>query len=212
MPLTFDSAIDKLKKNHHFKFSRFGDGEWFMILDVMRPRWRELGDIPTRREAGKKLREIIESKPQYYIGRYRIADELMGSHVRSWTRRLQLSWSDAHIFEDAFIDGRFQEFIDALKKRTVLMVGRDYLQKIKPYGIEFSHVVTASERCWLYEDELFKSIQACAEDVVLISASVVSCILIDRLKDENLTIIDTGSLFDIYCGIKSRPWQDKIVL
>lgn len=208
---TYAEILEKLTMELPFSFSRFGDGEWNCIF----------GDSGYNcdkhdyfQDLGERLKKIVLSKPKYMMGIQELA--LRGKHgseIVDMITPLDIPWYNADVLCKMSIYGRLAPFLQAIKKRQVLVVGPKYLQCL-PIKID-SFVYVDDKNCWLeYEavrDIIAHSLKA--EMVVLFCASMMSNVLIDDFSTyPSVTLIDAGSLLDPYAGKFTRAYHKDLIL
>ena len=205
--MSYDEILSKIKERKAFSFSRWGDGEFNAIFGDKGKNCDGHQYFP---DLGARLEKILLCGPKYAIGlqslvlseRYKNADRL-----RQMTYLLGLDWVDADIFHNASHKKRIFELLDVIKERYVIIVGPAHLSKI----FACVHIVTLPVNCWLnyqqVKNELHFHLDGVNNAVVLFSASMMSNVLIDDFSDSHHTLIDTGSVFDPYCGVFSRGYH-----
>jgi hypothetical protein len=132
-------------------------------------------------------------------------------------------WSD--VFHRANCKGQLFPIIDVCRKRKMIYVGPKHIGKVrkKVFGkavVRFVEVPLPD--CCLAEDKILKqlsdAIQKEKPDIVGFSAAMLTNIIMDKLYEEtDCHMIDFGSVWDIYAGVKSRSmfrkgknWPDLI--
>lgn len=203
--MTFEEHLEKLKNKEQYSFSRWGDGEWACLLNKQ-------GQNCDRHiyftDMGKRLREILESKPNYYIGLQNLAYRLHKDVIDKYTNGYKLNWVKSDIFHNASSNKRLNELFEVLKDRNVILVGGGHLKGFNDY----SFVEIPRLNCWLsYKDTLEKLLNIQKDDVVLFCASMMSNVLIDDLHSK-ATLMDLGSVLDPYVNVKSRKYHFNLNL
>jgi hypothetical protein len=202
--MTFKEHIDKIVNKEMYSFSRWGDGEWLCLLGAKGMNCDKHQYFPELREA---LRRVLESSPKYILGLQNHAKKSMGNAIDDTTSLFNLEWVASDIFHNASINGELPLLIDALKGRNVVLVGAKHLKGFN--GWEFIEVPSVD--CWLNYEETLKELEQTItkDDVVLFCASMMSNVLIDKLNGK-ATLIDVGSVFDPYVGVKSRTYHKTL--
>lgn len=210
--IDLDYFVKKIERGEPFSVSRFGDGEWLCILGTQGRNCDGHEYFPALRD---ELRRILESKPEYFLGIQkgvmRNPGEIQVIKFLS-ERNLEFNWFDADIFQRANWEGEFNLFINVVRKRKALFVGPPHLEKavsgIFP-GAAFLEIPPLN--CFLAADQIEAAARQVIErqgsEIVLFSAGMTANILVDRLyRDwgQRLTLLDIGSVWDIYGGKKSR--------
>lgn len=219
----FDTFIEKLKNKEPFSFARYGDGEWGAIFNS-RPGGKNCDGHEFFPEMGEALKNILLSKPQYYLGMQRFAQE--ETHPKEITEffkdnNLNIEdWINADLFHHASIKGYFEQFFDALKTREddgIILVAPAYLRDLGKFFAEFVEV--PEKNCWLERDRIFSEITEILDNkskdvVVLFVASMMSNVMIDTLYKEygkEVTLLDVGSVLDVYVGKTTRSYHKKVL-
>lgn len=213
----YQEILENIKNGKNFSFVRYGDGEWGMILKKPQDWYIRMGKNwgPEIYAAADEMRQIILSHPKYIIGMQPSGLSRMKEDVLDLVGNYD-NLVNANIFHIKSEQGDIQDFFDLLKQRNVILVGTRFLGKLKEFP--FQHVVTAEESVWKHNDDLKKqieeAIQKTKDPVILYSASFSSKILIDYFYNQyqdNITQIDTGSLFDPYVGLLSRSYHTGVI-
>ena len=209
----YEDILYKLENDINFHFVRYGDGEWSIILknnvyDHLLKKW---GD--SLKPFSKILRDIVESKPQYYFGIQNLA-------YRNWREEIDILTKDmnlvkADIFHSRSQKNTIKDFFNILSNKNVILIGPEYLNKISEFKF-IHHIITPEYHVWNSLDKIEKEIEEFIstqnEKIVLIySCSIASKILIDKFSDKKITQIDTGSLLDPYVGVNSRSYHINVL-
>ena len=180
----YEDILYKLENDINFHFVRYGDGEWSIILknnvyDHLLKKW---GD--SLKPFSKILRDIVESKPQYYFGIQNLA-------YRNWHEEIDILTKDmnlvkADIFHSRSQKNTIKDFFNILLNKNVILIGPEYLNKISEFKF-IHHIVTPEYHVWNSLDKIEKEIEEFIslqnEKIVLIySCSIASKILIDKNK------------------------------
>ena len=115
---------------------------------------------------------------------------------------------------------KFKRFVDILNQYDIMIVGPEYLEKIK--FIKFSSFVKVpTKNCYNSKDSILAEIRSkiSTGTIVLFTSSMATNVFIDELYDDfgsNSFLIDVGSIWDIFfhntnTEIKQRtPNLDKL--
>lgn len=210
-PLSY--YTEKIARGEHFAFSRYGDGEWNAIFGL--PGQNCDGHLYFK-ELGKDLSASILAKhpaPFHYARGTRGTVE-HGVRIHEWLAEHHTStveWYDCDVFLEASLGGYLLPFVQAMNTRDILYVGPSHIVRLSQLRIHF-FVETPLINCYLVKDSMLDAIRAILEvgvDLVLFSAGMASNVLISELYPEygsRVTFLDLGSLFDVYCGVKSRKY------
>lgn len=195
-----------------FAFARYGDGEWNLILgrpwreglseeftpdlcDAMRATLLEYNGVKLGMQSANYLRkrELFEPAQQWLIENS-LAD---------------LQWYAADVMHHASARGELQKLVKAIRQYDVVLIGPEYLGAL-PFISK--HIVIPSVYVWSHREKVFKHADALRDCVVLVSAGPLGKVLTHRLHGlgRGCCIIDTGSVLDPYCGVRSRGYmRDK---
>ncbi len=211
----YDTFIKNLEENIHFSFSRYGDGEWALILKKdpvfsrLKIRWGN--DIE---ETGNILRECILSKPEYYVGIQPLAVRMFGDEILNFLPE-DIILCNSDIFHKSSMKDRIDIFFNVLKNRNVVIIGPEYLKTFSYFS--FTHIVSQDTHVWRFipklKSSIIQSIKDLENPVLLYSSSLATKIIIHELYPlfKNITQIDTGSLLDPYVGVNSRKYHSEII-
>jgi hypothetical protein len=207
---TFDGMLSDLKTYRNFKFARYGDGE----ANCMKGKKGHNCDgheyFP---DLGLKLRDVLEDKPTYMIGVQPLLVSTEPAFVKKYFTGLDIY--DADVLHSASIDGRIPEFMDALHDRSVMFVGPFRLMMLadKFQQLLGSRLIDVPEKnCWTKYEKTIEALELALRlsDVVLLSCGMMAECIIHHFRDYEATFIDCGSVFDPYCGVKSRSYHHKL--
>jgi len=226
----FNEFIQKIKNKEPFSFSRFGDGEWASILNARtEPGAKNADGHAFFPEMGEALRQVLLSKPKYYLGMQRFAlEDRYPEEIKKFIEDNQLQdiqWCNADVWHHASIKGYFDEFFDTTKDKKIIFVGPDYLTaefrlSKFPYSLRVS---VPDKDCWLQKDKIVERIKDTLSlynekdqegEIVLFCASMPAKVMIHELYQQfghQHTLIDCGSVFDPYVGKASRSYHKKII-
>lgn len=214
LPDVFDTICHKLRNGERFSFARFGDGEFNAIYGKKGANCDGHEYFP---DMGKRLREILESHPNYMMGLQplTVTSDRMKQIAKDFPG---IEWVDADSIHNASIDGKMDEFFDAVYDRRCVIVGPQHLMKLNIHVLEragwlgVNHFPIHDFNCWSYDYELCKNYLKSLNTkdiVILFCASMMSEVLIDEFH-QDATCIDLGSVLDPYCGVKSRRYHHKL--
>lgn len=211
--MTYDQILDNIRSNQNISLSRWGDGEFICMLQLRRGKCNTDGNYYYK-DLGKELFKILEKRPTYFLGIQRLAKELLPSEVDTLTN-WPGKWIDADVFHSASLSGRLNELHQALKKRSVILVGPVHLE----HAVEnASFVPTPDRNCWLDRSDILLKVKSRlkkrSDVVVLFCAGMAANYFVDALHEkygDTHTFIDIGAVFDPYCGRNSRKYHSQII-
>ena len=216
MRLTYKDLVDRLQRRKPTTFSRFGDGEFNCIFgDPKAPP--NVDGHAYYPDLGKRLREILESTPNYFIGIQPMARHAFAPpHPNSKTFDALVAPypTDADMLHRASIRRLLTFFFDVLRGRKVLIIGPPHLKDLKVFPFQFLPI--PAKNCWLSYPSMLRAAQTwqCPLSVVLVCAGMPAKCLIHDLWKHNPqgTYIDCGSLLDPFAGVLSRTYHRKLRL
>jgi hypothetical protein len=216
-PLSY--YVDLLNNNIDFSIARYFDGEWNIITGRRELPHRTGGGHLYFPKLKKDLYDSVVSShlhEHYYYGTwYRITS---GDYTSQFCikHNLKIKWYDGYIFHSSLMEGKIFPFIEALRKRKVIFIGPDSLRCTeKLFPIE--HYVSIIERdCYMQKEDMIERTVNVAFPgaVVLVHASLAGKVVVYELYkvlQNDCTIIDTGSIWNIFCeNSRMRGWWRKL--
>lgn len=218
LPDVFDLICQKLRDREPFSFARYGDGEFNAIYGK---QGRNCDGHEYFPDMGKRLREALESKPNYIVGLQplTLASERWPQIQKDFPG---INWVDADSIHNASIDGELPIMFYELKsspltKRNhhVFVVGPKHLtQSARLFTEEVWEIPGVN--CWTQYDEIIDWLSdvngVAPRAVIILCASMMSEVIIHEFRYSSMTFIDMGSVLDPYVGVKSRRYHHKLAL
>jgi hypothetical protein len=201
---------DKLSNNDKFSFVKYGDGEWFCMLGAVGGNSDRHQYFP---KLGEDLRNCVLNPLSYIygIGVMGRLDELNRNiKVYLKSNNIDLDWYDADIFHNENLSGNLFPLIEELRKKDIVMVGPNHLRKMESIFPIRKFIEIPLVNCYLVKDQVERDILEAVKDresVCLFSASMATNVMVHSLYPiigQQCWMIDCGSLWDIYVGVKSR--------
>ncbi len=207
-----------IEKEIPFALSRYGDGEFASILG-------HSGENCDGVQYTKKLHESLMKtllsprlQETYFYAMLSVAFEVYQSDIEGFVfeHKLQMIWADVDFLVTANRRGEFAEFLDILRKRSILYVGPEYLQKLpETLGFRIDYFIevpegNAFESREIIRDEILS--QADKTNFIGFSTGPLSKWLIWVLFPDigdRCTLFDFGSIFDGYVDHASRRYQKR---
>jgi len=213
--LTVDSFIQMFQQKTPFTFSRWGDGEWRSVM--RKDKGANCDGHPFYPEMGHDLREVLRSRPPYIMGMQNLAVREYSFMIDPWLAEegLEFDWVDSDVFHKAAVAGELDPMVEMLRKRRMIVVGPEHLKRAQPLLNYDIYVEVPGENCYLDRHRIITEVLAhMTEDspytVISISASMPAEIIVHKLWEElgeHHAIVDFGSLWDQYVGVKSRKYM-----
>jgi hypothetical protein len=205
--LTYARMLDSLKNNTAFKFARYGDGEIYCMNGKSGANCDGHVYFP---DLGNSLRQAIQDQPRYMVGIQPLSVSHLPEDVENYFGKFKNLYN-ADVLHNASIDGEIIKFINAISGRYIILVGPPHLASLFNNCV---HIVLPSVNCWTEYQAIKQQIEFHLDGVnnavVLLAASMMSEVIIDHFEDALHTFIDVGSVFDPYCGVKSRKYHHKL--
>jgi hypothetical protein len=221
--VNLDFYVSRLNAGQPFSFSRFGDGEWSAMLGKAGANCDGHEYFP---EMAKRLRDAVITSSDYFYSIQNFAIKNMGAQIYRFLKKNKvcLTWYNSDVFHYANIAGELNPLVKALRTKNVVMVGPSYLRKISSMLFEYKeYIEIPGNNCYSAIDKIESDVLSFGKGktgyVYALSASMAAnCIIDDCFKELGKTnwMIDFGSLWDIYAGVKSRSvynnegWEEKI--
>lgn len=209
-----NEILDKIKNKEMFSFSRWGDGEWNCLM-ADHVGGRNCDGHNYFPDMGERMLNILKSSPKYMVGMQNMAYRQRKEVIDKMTTDYSINWVNADIFHATSIkNNNIDIILEALKGRTVVLVGGNHLMKYS-YEHGWGFIEVPRVNCWNNYRETLQTLNELLSNteehiVVLFCASMMTNVLIDDL-DGRATLIDMGSVFDPYAGIKSRSYHLKVM-
>lgn len=200
--------VEKLQRGEPFSFVRYCDGEWNCLLD-----WEKVPNFKGL-YAGL-VASILEPR----IGDYYLALQnhgYLGSRgylprIEQWLKQHKapdINWHFGTVFHRASGYGQLWPLIKTLQDRPFVVVGPEWLRKL-PFATKF--IPIPLKNCWLDANLITAQLQDVASgSVISFSAGSTAKMLIHQLAPilgQHSWLVDFGSLWDPYCGVKSRQYH-----
>lgn len=191
----FTELVNKIKNDEPFKLMRWGDGEWLTYFET----GRASNEYKYNRHGAKNLQKCIDG--DFYYGLQNFSKE---------NKRFEIpkrKWVNGDVFHYASIDGRLCPLFKALNGKPVVIVGPKFLRGIEM--INYTHFIEVPENnCFEDKERIKGELEDClVEGVYIFCCAYLANILIYEVDKPNSSMIDLGSLLDIYSGNPHRTYQ-----
>lgn len=208
-PLSFFSNL--LMSQTPFSFARFGDGEWAGIVG-------QQGANCDGHEYSQGLKEGLRNCLNNPLGyHYAIQPRAIkndAKEILAYLKKhpIEIKWHNADVFHDANLSAQLYPLVESLRKREVVLVGPKHLKSLDQNVFPLhSFLEIPANNCFESIDSIKKNILSTAETsehlVFALSASMAANVIIHDLFPqigEQHTMLDLGSLWDVYVGVQSR--------
>lgn len=203
----YNTLVRKLNDEEPYSWVRYGDGEWWCMMG----HGKETRASKHFFYSGLK-KELIKS-----VEHPKSCDFSIPEHVRRMPDIMRYikkvskveKWGNADALAYAAWEGMLKPFVDALRKRDVILVGPDFLT---PMGWDMIGI--PKRNCYVAADRIEKDMRESSRPgrVFLLCAALTAEALIYRLHGEleGATMLDVGSVFDPFCGVMSRSYHRRM--
>lgn len=216
-PLKADTLLDALARGNPFTLSRWGDGEWYSVIGAKGQNSDRQVYHASLRDS---LREVLSDRPDYYLG-LRFPDQpRLRRQLCRWLKDNgleDLQWYNAGlVWHDlVWYPGGVEKIFAALQNLPVVYVGPEHLRSLDrwiPYRawVEVPLVDAWSQIERIVLETIREGDKLERPFVVGVSAGIAAKPLIHRLRhvyQDQAFLVDFGSVFDPYCGRKTRRYH-----
>lgn len=220
--LPLDQYVDWLHNGKFFYFPRYGDSEWGSILEGKHLYSQTEPELfPTIQNDLR--RGLVENrKSPIVFGIQNHAIRLLGEQIENFLRQndlLESTWVSADVFHYASRDGLLFPLVRELRSQRVIIVGPHFLRRLSERIFEYLEFIEIPiSNSYKMKSEISTAILEANSKfgdgvVYAFAAGAVSNIFINELwrqMPKNF-LIDFGSLWDIFCGVRSRRYLYKDV-
>jgi hypothetical protein len=217
IPLGLDFFVQKLEEKSPFSFTRWGDGEWACVLGEEGQNCDGHTYFP---ELRKDLIKVLFECRGYFHSLLTVArrnkpeleDFIAKNNVR-------VPWYYGDDLLNASCNGKLFPFIQAIRTKRIIYVGPSRLEKLDGTVFDIETFVDVPiKNCYLKKREIeLELMQAIGllrdrgdEDIVILfSAGMLTKVIVDvffSIYANMITMIDCGSMFDIYVGEVTRSY------
>jgi hypothetical protein len=215
--LTVDWFRERLAAGEPTTFSRWGDGEWTAVFGRRRSQ-KNCDGHPFYPNMGTELRQVLLSRPPYVLGLQSLALSVLPEiePFLAQNALTDLDWIDADVFHHASQHGELGPLVRELRRRPTVLVGPPHLHvPMKDVLGYVEHVIVPPQNCYLAVKDLAVAVLGALErlppgSVAAVSASMPAKLLIaglHRKVGQRHHLIDFGSVWDFYAGIRSRKYM-----
>jgi hypothetical protein len=208
--------VNKIKQGQPFSFVRYGDGEWSAILADGRQRTGSGSHSLTIPQMQADMRKSVlhRHKAANYIMALR--QTAMKPPIKKWVRQHApgVAWHDCTVFYKASRKGRLYPFIQAVRHADlpVVVVGPPWMRRLNGKVFKLADFVDIPARnCYWHKDRIVKRVLSFGKPAIItVSAGPPGKIIVWELFKKigaHSFIIDLGSLWDVYCGKRSRQYM-----
>jgi hypothetical protein len=216
-PESLQDYCDLLDAGTPFTQANYCDGEWLAIMG--RTHGAQCDGQSFNDTATRLLRKTLRHPRPYWHGvmsgdkRREPGLEFCRSHRYPVD---DIQWVDKALVYGANVRGEAGPFWGALARRRVLVVGPEHLTRLPLFDpVAYVNVPStdAMDAVDQLSDDVLHTARAIHPDVITFSASFAAKVLIWRLwptLGDHMTLLDIGSMYDAYCGVRSRGHAQKV--
>ena len=218
---SYPFIVNKVLNKENFTMVRYQDGEWTCMLKMEPHFTNKISKYGKEVDLlGDMMLDIVKSKPDYYISTIAGSFYERASLVWPFLKDLK-NFYVGEVFRRMSVERGLDEFVDALKTRTVVIVGPDWLAPLQSM-FPSTHIVCPLGTLFK-EEEMIKLEKAVhkeieknlgSDPVILYSCSIPAKIMSHNFwnkYEKKITQIDMGAIWDPYCGKKTRPYHEKVL-
>jgi len=207
--------VDQLTAAQPFTLVRYGDGEWSSIVGDRPTCIGQRLDLPGLPAA---MMDSIRNCPRddhYYMACH--PDQARGN-IEAWLKEHQpawLKWYDNRTLYKASMHGALYPFVAALRTLPVplVVIGPAHLRKLGDILPVAAFIEIPGVNAWPTVERILDAAQPYAGACFSISAGPTSSPLVYRMWRRGLRdgwLLDVGSLWDVFCGKRSRTYHTRI--
>ena len=208
-----DWYIEKLVQDRPFSFARYGDGEWSCILGAGQVATAHQRFTPELRDAlTQTVTEAHGHDCFLAISPRGGAVQGMWGRIERWiaTHAPDVEWHEKVTWARASQQGRLPDLVAAMRPHGIVVVGPRWLRRLDFYD-EFIEV--RPYHCWADFESIVGAMVPCEGSAISISAGPAAKVLVHRLYPligKRSWLLDMGSVWDPYCGHRSRTYQRRM--
>lgn len=215
--LSLEYYISRMVLKKHFCFVRYGDGEWRALFQTSGWNGHSQKISP---KLHKDMKDALLKGSRFagvIFGMQRYAMRKMPGRIRAFltqNKLLNISWVDADIFHHASANGILFPLIRQMRKMKVVIVGPKFLRGLSQEVFAYKHFIevplkNAFGSCDAIANAIRTTHVKLGSDIIYsFCVGPTSEILIQNLfqKMQKSYLIDFGSVWDIFCGHRSRGY------
>jgi hypothetical protein len=209
-----DFYVSLLKTGKPFAFSRWGNGE-FACMKMIGPKHHNASGHQYFYECGQDLATSLRlafAQQGHHVG-------LQGTCFRDphimpqWAQAMDAVWEYSDWMHHCSSRAQMLPFIQALRKKKLLLVGPAYMKTLSAILPIVAHVEIPRKNCWLDKHRVVQETLAKApkSNTIIISASLLADPLIVAIYPKvKQPVLNCGSLWDPYVGHHTRRYHRKM--
>ena len=173
--------------------------------------------LQLKKEMNQALLKYYEGPSLAFACPFRML-KMMNERGRSWLEEhklIKIKWVDCTAFRGASAEGKLFPLIQELRKQQVIIIGPAFLRNLKGKVFNYLDFIEIDPTTGYLDRTVIPKVLACQKkygDGLLYSFSMGpgSNVCIPNLYHEMLRnfLIDFGSVWDIFCGVRSRKYMN----
>jgi len=199
-----------------FAQANYGDGEWGAMMGLSITNTDGTRYTP---QLGKWLRWTLEHPSGMWCGTN--PGDRLRADVDAWIARNEINvpWMPKEILSEANVNGQIAPFFRAVRAWTGkrVLVGPKHLHVLPVQVVgPVEHVEIPDHVAWTVTDRIADDLRGLIVPgnvtMIMFSAGMATNIVMNQLWKEyrgEVTMIDTGAIFDPYVGVLSRKGYHK---
>lgn len=208
--------VDKIKRGEPFSFVRYGDGEFSAIIGDSRRRTGSGSHSLTIPQMRVDMRKSVLNRHRADNYIMALRQTAMKLPIKKWIRKHipDLAWHDCTVFYKASRKGRLYPFVKAIRDSglPIIVVGPPWMRKLNGRVFKLADFIDIPAKdCYRKKDEIVERVLNFGKPaIVSISAGPPGKIMVWELFrriGQHSFILDLGSLWDVYCGKRSRQYM-----
>lgn len=210
-PLSY--YVDLIEADIPFALARYGDGEFAAMRGVQGANCDGHEYFP---DLGEDLRRAVLAKRPYFYAIGPKALEEQAADTWLAAHGVDIQWHNADVFRDASVAGKLYPLVQALRGRRMLYVGPRHVCRLVQEWLACDTLVISASNCYLHKSAILEHIRLFLRGshrptIVGLSAGPTANVLVDELWQDvgAVTLIDFGSIWDVYAGVQSRSYMRK---
>jgi len=219
--LSLDWHISKLKKKEYYSFVRWGDAEIKALLDDHgraggRNKYKLSPQL--KKEMNQALLKYYEEPTLTFSCPFRML-KIMNKHSCKWLEEhklIKIKWVDCTAFKGASNLGTLFPLIRELRKQKIIVIGPSFLRNLgKEKVFNYLDFIEINPKTGYLDRTIISQVLKCRKkygDGLLYSFSMGpgTNVCIPNLHHEMSKnfLIDFGSVWDIFCGERSRKYMN----
>lgn len=213
--------VDRLKDNKYFSFVRYGDGEWTALIRGSGNVACGLQPINAKIQSNM-IRSLTNhaAEPGIIFGIQAHGLHMYGQLIPDFFRDHKLEniqWVDADVFHNASQSGLLYSLVEQLRKMKVVIIGPNLLRSLSDHVFRCAKFIEVkAENCYAEQEDIKASIlqvhNELKEDVVysFCCGPLAETLILDlHSQMPRNFLIDFGSLWDVFCGVRSRGYTQE---